>query len=199
MNNPLKAGVTGGIGSGKSLVCRIFSVLGVPVYDADRRAKWLMTYDETLIRGVKKLFGSKAYSDNTLNRSFLAQQTFHDPDMVQKLNALVHPAVGRDFEAWLREQDAGYVIKEAALLIESGSYRELDYLITVEAPEDIRITRVLERDPQRDREQVMNIISNQLSDADRRSHSDLVIVNDNREMIIPQVIYADRLIRNLVG
>ena len=126
VNKVLQIGITGGIGSGKSLVCKIFNCLGIPSYNADLRARWLLSNDPDLIRSVKKQFGEKAYTENDdLDRAYMAQQVFYDDDQVGKLNKLVHPKVASDYLSWLTELDnrAPFVLKEAALLIETGSYR----------------------------------------------------------------------------
>ncbi len=197
MNNTLKVGVTGGIGSGKSTVCRIFSLLGIPVYDADSRAKWLMVHQPDLVREIKSLFGDESYENGRLNRSYIASLTFNDSSRLKKLNSLVHPAVGRDFEQWYHSSQGPYVIKEAALLIESGSYKTLDYLINVQAPESLRMKRVLSRDRHRDEQQVRDIMDKQLTDRERAEYADLTIDNGGEQMLIPQVMEADRMIREM--
>lgn len=186
---PLKIGITGGIGAGKSIVCRVFKVLGAPVYDADTQARWLMNHDLVLKTQVQELLGQESYlADGTLNRSLLANLVFSDPNLLQQINALVHPAVGLDFERWLYNQNHPYVVKEAALLFEAGSYKELDFLITVTAPVDLRITRVLHRDHRRSKEQVMDIINKQWPEDEKTKLSDAVIANDETKLIVPQVL-----------
>jgi dephospho-CoA kinase len=186
----LLVGVTGGIGSGKSLICEIFHCLGIPVYNADNRAKWLMNNDTTLKHDIKSGFGPESYSsDGLLNRSYLAKKVFNNERQLQKLNSLVHPAVGKDFKNWVLDNStAKYLIKEAALIFESGSDKELDYIITVAAPKNIRIDRVIKRDPFRDRKQVEDIMERQLSDEERKELADYELVNDNQHMVIPQVL-----------
>jgi dephospho-CoA kinase len=165
-SKPTLIGITGGIGSGKSLITKIFQCLQVPVYDADSRAKRVMTTDGILIDQIKKEFGNLSYDGKNLNRTFLAGEVFSKPDRLKKLNELVHPRVALDFEQWVAQQaNAKYVIKEAALMIESGSSKGLDKLIVVTAPKEIRITRVMKRD-NRSREEVINIMNNQLSEDD---------------------------------
>jgi dephospho-CoA kinase len=159
---PLLLGVTGGIGSGKSLVCRIFQVLGTPVYNSDLRAKQLMVEDEALIGQIKAAFGEQSYSKGNLNRQYLAEKVFSDSEKLELLNSLVHPAVGRDFRIWVdRNASQSYLLKEAALIFETGSNKLLDQTILVSAPQQLRIARVLCRDSQRTEEQVRAIISNQ--------------------------------------
>jgi dephospho-CoA kinase len=186
----MQIGVTGGIGSGKSLVCRIFQVLGAPVYDADSRAKILMTTDGILIDKIKKEFGTLSYHANGgLNREYLGANVFGNPDKLKRLNELVHPQVALDYEKWVTMHATHrYVIKEAALLFESGSYKVLDGVIVVTAPVEMRIQRVLARDKHRTREDIEKIISNQLSEEEKLVKANYVIKNDEKELIIPQVL-----------
>lgn len=194
MSRPLQIGITGGIGSGKSFVCNIFKHLGVPVYDADSRAKFLMNNDVELKQQLINAFGEKTFDESGLNRTYLANQVFNNSDKVKELNALVHPAVGKDYKEWVSEQgDAPYVIKEAALMFESGSAKLLNKVIYVHAPEPLRIKRVKARDPQRTEESIKAIISKQLSAEEMRSRADFVIENDEKEMLLPQVISLHRL------
>jgi dephospho-CoA kinase len=187
---PLQIGITGGIGSGKSVVCRIFQTLGVPVYDADSRAKFLMTSDGILVSAIKKEFGSLSFSDDgTLNRMYLAETVFGDPERLEKLNALVHPAVARDYAEWVRiKKGVKYVIKEAALLFETGSYEHLDYTGLVVAPEELRINRIRKRDPQRTMDHIRQIMARQMPESEARKKADFVIVNDDAQPLLPQVL-----------
>jgi dephospho-CoA kinase len=188
LKNLLQIGITGGIGSGKSIVCRIFKALGVPVYDADSRAKSLMTTDGILISQIKKEFGVLSYhSDGTLNREYLAE-AFKDSEKLNLLNNLVHPRVGQDYQVWMREQKSPYVLKEAALLFEAKSNLSLDKIIVVSAPEKLRIKRVVQRDPHRNEQQVLDIIRNQLTDEEKVKLADYVITNDESRLVIPQVL-----------
>jgi dephospho-CoA kinase len=198
-NKPLKIGITGGIGAGKSLVCDLFRMLSVPVYDADKRAKLLMVQDEIVINSIKDLFGAEAYLGNDkLNTSYLANHVFNDNKKLLQLNGIVHPAVARDFGNWvLKHNEVAYLLKESALLVESESYKRLDYLITVIAPKDMRIARVLERDSQRTIQNVEDIISKQSSDEEKISKSEFVIVNDNKSLVIPQVLDVHSALINL--
>ncbi|MEP2670939.1 MAG: dephospho-CoA kinase [Cyclobacteriaceae bacterium] len=189
MNRPFQVGITGGIGSGKSLICRIFGCLGIPLYDADSRAKMLMTTDRILVDQIQKEFGKLSYHANgTLNKEHL-RKAFADPVELKKLNAIVHPRVAHDYRNWVDQQkESKYVIKEAALLIESGSSEQLDHLIVVSAPESLRIQRVLKRDPHRSQLEVENIIKNQMSEKEKMAKADDVIVNDETKLVIPQVL-----------
>lgn len=185
----LKIGVTGGIGAGKSVVCRIFAALGVPVYDADSRAKRLLIADAELVRQVKGHFGEGAYTpEGALNRAYLADEVFADGEKLALLNSLVHPRVGLDFEKWMKQQGAvPYVIKEAALIFEAGSHKGLDAVISVSAPEELRIRRTIIRDEHRSRKQIEEIIQKQLPEEERLGRSDYRILNDGKTLVIPQV------------
>ncbi len=150
MATSLKIGITGGIGAGKSTVAKVFSVLGIPIYDADTRAKWLMHNDQKLVRSIQSLFGREAYTSGSLNRELLGKVAFSNPEKLIELNALVHPRVATDYEQWtLKNTQQPYTLKEAALLFESGSYKQLHVVIYVAAPEPLRIERVLDREPVR--------------------------------------------------
>lgn len=190
LNHTLQIGITGGIGSGKSLVCRIFAQLGVPVYDADSHAKKLMTTDGILISGIKKEFGDLSYyPDGALNRKYLADHVFNNENKLALLNNLVHPRVGADYEQWVRQHSKHrYVIKEAALLFEAGSAKALDQIIVVSAPESMRIKRVLSRDAHRTVEQIREIVGKQMPEDEKLKRADHIIVNDETQMIIPQVL-----------
>lgn len=188
-SRPLKVGITGGIGSGKSTVCQVFKILGIPVYPADDRAKWLMAHDTTLISLLSEAFGPEAYlPDGTLNRTFLAQKVFSDPEKVKKINSIVHPAVGKDFKSWAEKQNSPYLLKEAALLFETGSAQDLDKVINVSSPLKIRMARVLMRDPHRDKDQVNHIINQQLPDEKKNELADFVIKNAENKLLIPQIL-----------
>jgi dephospho-CoA kinase len=190
MQHTRQIGITGGIGSGKSLVCRIFQVLGVPVYDADSRAKKLMTTDGILIDQIKKEFGTLSYnSGGELNREHISAKVFGNPERLKQLNELVHPRVAIDYEQWVQSHvKVRYVIKEAALLFESGSYKMLDEIILVTAPEELRIQRVLARDTHRTRNDIEKIIKNQLTEEEKAVKAHYILRNDEQELIVPQVL-----------
>ncbi len=194
MGRPLKIGITGGIGSGKTTVTEVFKHIGIPIYLADDRAKWLMNNDATLIQKITKLFGQQAYQDGVLNRKHLAQMVFSNKTLITKLNHITHPAVFRDFDKWVREQRAPYVIKEAALLFESGSYLDLDAIVTVDAPIELRVRRTVRRD-QITEEDVMARIKNQLPDEVKRNAADYLIINDGGTPLLPQILYLDHIWR----
>lgn len=187
--SPLKVGVTGGIGSGKTTVCLIFEQLGIPVYYADERAKYLMLHDEALVNQVKVLFGSQAYlDDGTLNRKMIADIVFRDPKMLEKLNAIVHPVVLNDGEEWhKRQQSVPYTLKESAILFEIGSQVFYDKTIMVYAPKDVRLKRVMQRDGV-SKEAVEARMARQMEDERKLQLADFVIVNNGELLILPQVV-----------
>lgn len=189
MSKPKLVGITGGIGSGKSTVCKIFEVLGVKVYYADDRAKWLMENDLGLVEGIKSIFGDEAYLDGSLNRSHVSKKAFDNKEFLQQLNQLVHPAVKKDFGNWVGAHSSEKILlKEAALLIEAKSHQELDSLILVVSNEQTRINRVLHRDSHRNEEGVRKIISEQLSDEEKIPLVDFVITNNEGDSLIKQVM-----------
>jgi len=188
--NPLKIGITGGIGSGKSTVCKMFMVLGIPVYNADNRAKALMLENDGLVADMIRAFGPDTYTeDGSLNRTYLSERVFGNADELSKINALVHPRVTEDFNHWVGAQfGVPYVLKEAALLFESGSYRAMDKIITVTAPLKQRILRIMLRDYHRTRNQVEDIIRNQMPESQKAKQADFVIINDDKHFLIEQVL-----------
>ena len=188
-SKPLEVGITGGIGSGKSLVCKIFSLLQVPVYYADDRAKWITNFDAKVREAVVDTFGEDSYDEHGLNRNYIAKKVFNNAEQLAMLNGIVHPAVGNDYDRWVKEHDTSpYLLKEAALIFESGSYKRLDRVINVTAPEDIRIRRVLQRDPFRSEAEIRSIIERQLPESERQQRSDYIIHNDDQQMVIPQIL-----------
>jgi dephospho-CoA kinase len=188
--NPLQVGITGGIGSGKSTVCKIFRILGIPVYDADTRAKLLYVHDLDLKNEIIQAFGTEAYTAaGQVNRSYLANRVFNNSQSVALLNRLVHPRVGADYQAWVKQQtDAPYVLKEAALLFESGSFQSLDKVIAVFTPLPLRIQRISQRDKQRSVEEIQAIISKQMAEEEKIKRADYILYNDEGQLLIPQVL-----------
>jgi dephospho-CoA kinase len=183
----LKVGLTGGIGSGKSVVAEIFRILGIPVFDADTAAKEIMEKDDTLIKNIKAEFGDEIYTGNKLNRKILADKVFNDAYQLEKLNAFVHPAAIQAGLDWAEKQHAPYIIKEAALMFEAGSAFNLQYVIGVSAPKNIRIKRVMGRSNMT-REEVITRMSRQVDDNIKMRLCDFVIVNDEQQMVMPQVL-----------
>lgn len=184
-----KIGITGGIGSGKTTVCRLFETLGVSVYYADDAAKWLMNNNTSLIEAIKSAFGSDVYNEqNQLQRAKLAAIVFKSDRSRKKLEKLVHPAVEQHFQQWVADRkNEPYVLKEAALIFESGSYKRLDKVITVTAPVILRIERVIQRDKVT-AEQVAARIAAQMPEDEKKRMSNFVINNDGQTMLIPRVV-----------
>ncbi|MBX7182730.1 MAG: dephospho-CoA kinase [Bacteroidia bacterium] len=187
-------GLTGGIGSGKSTVADFFSMLGISVYKADLAAKKLMTSNPNLILGIKKLLGEESYLNQELNKAYVSAKIFKDPSLLEKMNALVHPAVKADFWEWVQQQSGPYVIREAAILFESGTYSDCSFIITVTAPEEDRIKRVMKRD-QIQEEDVRSRIANQWTDEQKIARSHAVINNSSSHLLIPQILRLDELLR----
>lgn len=188
----IKVGITGGIGSGKSTVCRLFAARGVAVYDSDAAAKRLMA--RPLREAVEARFGQESYRDGVLDRRYLADIVFRDREALQALDAIVHPAVMRDFEAWASEQQGDYVVLESAILFEAGLEKSVDLTVAVLAPEKLRIERTCRRDGT-DAESVRRRIAAQMSDDELHARADYTIVNILEEELAPVVEQLDRLFR----
>ncbi len=176
MNKMLKIGITGGIGSGKSTLCRMFGELGAPVYDSDSMAKKLMSNDEELKQSIIEVFGAESYVDGALNRSYLASCVFNDKESLSKLNSLVHPRVRDDFKKWCEEQNAPYVILECALLFNAKFNECVDKTLCVLSPMPMRIERVISRDGLT-KEEIESRMNNQISDEELHALSDMCVVN----------------------
>lgn len=188
----LKIGLTGGIGSGKSTVARIFELLQIPVYRSDQEARRLMQEDSDLIKSIRRLFGEKAYdASGQLNRSYLASKVFSDPEALEQLNALVHPVTIADSESWAERQQTAYVIKEAALMFESYAFHYLDAVVGVSAPLALRIHRCIKRDHS-SRESILKRMEAQMDEDIKLRLCDFVIVNNDQELLIPQVLSLHR-------
>lgn len=183
----LKIGLTGGIGSGKSTVANMFKILGVPVFDADSAAKNIMNEDEELKAKIISTFGEQSYVNDELNRKYIAGIVFNDSFKLKQLNALVHPAAINAAKEWISKQHTPYAVKEAALLFESGSAEGLDFVVGVFAPQALRIQRVMERDNV-SRDEVLKRISRQIDEDIKRRLCDFVLINDEQQLLIPQVI-----------
>lgn len=191
----LKVGITGGIGSGKTTVCRIFKALGIPVYDADREAKNLMNTHLDLVNAIKAAFGNEAYgADGMLDRQYLASRVFNDEQALAQLNAIVHPVVIQAANDWAAAQDAAYTVKEAALMFQSGSYVHNDVNVVVAAPDELRIDRVMQRDAVTE-QQVRARMDKQWAQDEQIEKADYVIWNDGKRMLIPQVLELDRIFK----
>jgi dephospho-CoA kinase len=185
----LKIGITGGIGSGKTTVCKVFELLGIPVFYADHVAKSIMQTDELLKTEVLSAFGQESYSkDGQLNRPYISTIVFNDESELKKLNAIVHPAVFRAFDKWITtHSDAPYILKEAALLFESKSYKMCDLSILVVSPEATRIRRVIARD-HISKDEIMLRMKRQFTDEQKMKLADHMLINDENRLLIPQIV-----------
>jgi dephospho-CoA kinase len=192
----LRVGITGGIGAGKSTVCKIFHALGISVFDADRSAKQMMAENPELKKQLLEMFGPDTFGDDgTLNRKYLAGKVFNDDEELNRLNRLVHPFVIKDYELWLQKiPTAPYSIREAAILLESGNYKDLDVIIVVDAPVDIRIKRVIQRDKRTEAE-IRSIISKQWPIEKKQKFTRFIIQNNEKQFLIPQVLHFHQLLR----
>lgn len=196
----LKVGITGGIGSGKTTVCKIFEVLGVPVYYADERAREIVNTDKKIIKEVKALFGDNIYlEDGKLDRKRVAEIVFNFPELLEQYNAIIHPVVIEDAKKWMRKnQQHDYVIKEAALLFEANTHKDLDYIICVTATLPVRIQRIKQRDKITE-EQILARIKNQMPEEEKIRRSDFVIYNNGDAPLIPQVMKINEKLIQLTG
>ena len=184
-------GLTGGIGSGKTTVAKLFMELGVPVYIADDEAKQLMARSKIIKRRLVQLLGKQAYSENSINRSFIANKIFSDPELLSKVNHSVHPKVAAHFKRWVHKQSGPYCIKEAAILFESGSYKECDTVILISAPKAVRLKRVLARDGVAE-EDVLRRMDNQWSDEKKKELADIIIQNIDLNTVKNEVLKVHR-------
>ena len=187
---PLQIGVTGGIGSGKSVVCQVFRALGIPVYEADERARWLTEHDPILKADIQRILGPNAYDSlGRYNRAWVASQVFANPELLSMLNGVIHPRVFADTSSWVNEQmGKPYVVKEAALMRAAGDGNSLDNVIVVHAPVALRVERIRKRDPHRSEAEIWSIINRQISDNERLQLADYVLENDERQLLLPSII-----------
>ena len=183
----LKVGITGGIGSGKSTVAKIFNVLGIPIYNADDAAKRLMNDDPEIITNLQNLFGAGTYNNGQLNRKYLSNIVFNNIEKLELLNSVVHPATIKDANEWMARQTSPYAIKEAALIFESGAQQQLDCVIGVSSPLSFRIQRVMKRD-NITREEIKARMEKQMDETQKMDLCDYVVINNDELLIIPQVI-----------
>ncbi|MCX6182153.1 MAG: dephospho-CoA kinase [Bacteroidetes bacterium] len=200
MSKTLQIGLTGGIGSGKSTVAKIFSTIGIPVYYADDRSKFILQSDSSAKEKIVKEWGATVLdSKGSIDKKALAALVFSQPEEHKKLNAILHPLVAEDYRLWLQQQhDVPYVVKEAAILIESGSYKNCDKIIMVVAPESVAISRVIARDGI-SAEQVKQRIANQMPVDEKVKWAHFIVRNDNHEMLIPQVLEIHHNLKNIYG
>lgn len=192
-----KIGLTGGIGSGKSIICEIIQVIGYPVFNSDNEAKLIMTNNSTVVKQVKNIFGEEAYIENTLNRPFLASKIFNNEQLKTALNNIVHPAVRKAFDDWALTQKKSLVFNEAAILFETGAYKTFDYTVLVTAPKDIRISRVTNRDNTTIGE-VQQRMKNQWEDDIKKELATYTINNDNATLVVPQVLAMLEHLENVI-
>lgn len=197
---PLQIGVTGGIGSGKSVVCRIFACLGVPVYEADARAKWLSNNDPDIRTEVIELLGEESFAAGTYNRKYVASRVFSDEQLLHKLNYIIHPRVFADSDRWLeRHGSQPYVIREAALMNKAGEGNSLGKVIVVTMPLSLRIKRIKFRDPQRSEADIRAIIGNQIPEESRLKLADYIVDNGENAALIPQVLSLHKTLLELTN
>lgn len=182
----IKLGVTGGIGSGKSVICKTFGIIGIPVYYSDLRAKELLNSSQEIKTTLTDIFGDDLYTDNGLDKVKLAQIIFNDKQSLEKVNSIVHPAVMNDFYQWAEMQESDIVINESAIIFEAKLQNHFDYIATVTAPEDTRIERVMKRDNAK-REDIVARMNHQYPDKKKVDESDFVIINDGEKAILPQI------------
>ena len=186
---PYLLGITGGIGSGKSTVSKIFEVLGLKIYQSDDMAKYLMGNDNKLISSIINHFGEESYIDGKINKEYISKNVFYDKEKLKIINNLVHPVVINDFKKWcLINKSEKILIKEAALLFESKSYKELDFIIYVYAEKKLRISRILKRDSHRTKDQIEHIINSQLTDKESFEKADYILENNEKSLLLPEVI-----------
>lgn len=193
-----RVGLTGGIGSGKSTVARILETLGIPVYYADDAAKQIMNTDLELRKQLQQQFGEASYVDGQLDRKYLAGIVFNDPEKLSLLNSLIHPVTIRHSEQWFRRQSAPYAVREAALLFESGASENLDFIIGVYAPRQLRLQRVIKRDGI-STDEILKRMSRQINEEMKMKLCDAVIRNDEQELVIPQVMEIHQLLLETSG
>jgi dephospho-CoA kinase len=187
-------GLTGGIGSGKTTVSKYFKELGIAVYHADVEAKTLMTSSEVIKKKLTALFGENSYKEDQLNKNYLAQKIFNDKNLLQKMNAIIHPKVATHFKHWLKQQTSEYVLKEVAIIFEHNLEDQYNFIITVVTDKSERIKRVIKRDNKTEKE-ILSVIKNQLGDSEKINKSDFVIYNNNIEDVKNQVL---RIHKNLL-
>ncbi|MGZ5245132.1 MAG: dephospho-CoA kinase [Bacteroidia bacterium] len=194
----LKIGITGGMGSGKTTVCKVFETYGVPLYYADDRAKLVMNQNDEVKKKLKALFGDDIYGeDGILNKKRMSEKAFSNPYMLKKLESVIHPAVAEDFEEWANQfTDKPYIVKEAAMLFESGSYKHMDKNILVKADLEERLKRIIKRD-NTTREKAMLRIDKQWTDEEKEPLSDYILYNNSETLLLPQIIKLHKLFSRL--
>lgn len=188
----IKVGITGGIGSGKTTICNFFKVLGIPVFEADAEAKQIMNSSSTVQSRIKLAFGNDIYlHDNTIDRKKLAKLIFNSPTLLETINLIIHPEVRKYFNEWCGKQTSPYIVYEAAIIFETGFHEELDFSVLITAPVEERIKRVMERENTSE-EDIRSRIEKQWTDEQKMKLADYTIINDNRELIVPQLLELDK-------
>ena len=191
----LKVAITGGIGSGKSLVCQVFKTLGIPIFDADAVSNQLVEHDAALKTAIIELFGKEAYKNNIYNRKYIASIVFSQAEMLQALNALIHPKAIEAAKQWFEKQQSPYAIKEAAILFESNAEKDIDIIIGVTAPEQVRIERVMQRTGY-SKEEVIKRMQQQMPDEEKMAKCNYVIQNNDTDAILPQILQIHQQLIN---
>ena len=191
----LKVAITGGIGSGKSLVCQVFKTLGIPIFDADAVSNQLVEHDAALKTAIIELFGKEAYKNNIYNRKYIASIVFSQAEMLQALNALIHPKAIEAAKQWFEKQQSPYAIKEAAILFESNAEKDIDIIIGVTAPEQIRVKRVMQRTGY-SKDEVIKRIQQQMPDEEKMAKCNYVIQNNDADAILPQILQIHQQLIN---
>ena len=181
-------GITGGIGSGKTTVSNIFSHLGYKVYNSDERAKYLMQNNDKIIKKITGLLGDSAYSKGVLKKKIISRAIFNNKSLIERINSIVHPEAIKDFNTWVYKNKDSILFKESALIYQSGSYKDLDKIILVKARDEIRIERVLKRDKQRKKHEIMNIIKSQKLQNIEVLNPDFILENNGEDLLLPKVI-----------
>ena len=187
MKNQIVIGVTGGIGAGKSVVCKVFKAKGIPVYNSDVEAKLLVNSDLELKKTIKNVFGDAAYKDGQYNARYIAEIVFNDSEKMNVLNSIIHPAVKKHFIKWKNRQASAIVLKETAILFQVNLDKSVDYVLLVDAPEDLRVSRTVKRDAQRSLGEVKAIISKQGYKDEWKGLADFLVLNDEKHSLTAQV------------
>ena len=181
-------GITGGIGSGKTTVSNIFSHLGFKVYNSDERAKYLMQTNDKIISKITELLGDSAFNKGALKKTIISRSIFNNKSLIEKINSIVHPETIKDFNSWVSENKDSILIKESALIYQSGSYKDLDEIILVEARDEVRIERVLKRDKHREKDEILKIIKSQKLKNKEDFNPDYILENNGEDLLLPKVI-----------
>ena len=197
-NPPYEIAITGGIGSGKTFICKVFEKLGTPVYYADSKAKELVNSNQNLAHKIQSLLGKESYMDGIYNTKYVANKVFNDAELLSKLNSIIHPAVAEDYRLWVIENNSSsYVLKESALIFELNLQKLFHKTIVVTAPNDLRTERIIKRDPWRNKTEIESIFEKQLNSEEAASQADFILATDESELLLPQIVKIhDSLIKS---